>query len=147
MWWSTRCFRLIQGPVSGGARERRGSVAVRHSWTRIRSITWVRVMQAMMRISCPQRGQRSGSTSKRRRSSSAQRRRASWSEGATDSASSAGGCSGAPALRRKPRVRLVPLEDGDTLGLEYLLVPAWFAETFVIDHANARAYEAGYQAA
>jgi len=24
-----------------------------------------------------------------------------------------------------------------SLGLEYLLVPAWFAETFVIDHANA----------
>ena len=57
----------------------------------------------------------------------------------------------------------LPLENGDTLGLEYLLVPAWFAETFVIDHANAasalqdsvtsleaanaRAYEAGYQAA
>ena len=36
----------------------------------------------------------------------------------------------------------VPLEDGDTLGLEYLLVPAWFAETFVIDHANAASWRA-----
>lgn len=35
----------------------------------------------------------------------------------------------------------VPL-DGDTLGLEYLLVPAWFAETFVIDHANAESWRA-----
>ena len=33
-------------------------------------------------------------------------------------------------------------EDGDTLGLEYLLVPAWFAETFVIDHANATSWRA-----
>ena len=39
-------------------------------------------------------------------------------------------------------MRLVPLEDGDTLGLEYLLVPAWFAETFVIDHANAQSWRA-----
>jgi hypothetical protein len=36
----------------------------------------------------------------------------------------------------------VPLDDGDTLGLEYLLVPAWFAETFVIDHANAESWRA-----
>ena len=36
----------------------------------------------------------------------------------------------------------VPLDDGDTLGLEYLLVPAWFAETFVIDHANAQSWRA-----
>ncbi len=34
----------------------------------------------------------------------------------------------------------LPFEDGDTLGLEYLLVPAWFAETFVIDHANAESW-------
>src|SRR3990172_1434837 len=34
----------------------------------------------------------------------------------------------------------LPFEDGDTLGLEYLLVPAWFAETFVIDHANAASW-------
>jgi uncharacterized protein YlxW (UPF0749 family) len=34
----------------------------------------------------------------------------------------------------------LPMEDGDTLGLEYLLVPAWFAETFVIDHANAASW-------
>lgn len=31
---------------------------------------------------------------------------------------------------------------GDTLGIEYLMVPAWFAETFAIDHANARSWEA-----
>ncbi len=36
----------------------------------------------------------------------------------------------------------LPLENGDTLGLEYLLVPAWFAETFVIDHANAASWRA-----
>ena len=34
----------------------------------------------------------------------------------------------------------LPFEDGDTLGLEYLLVPAWFAETFIIDHANAASW-------
>ena len=34
----------------------------------------------------------------------------------------------------------LPFEDGDTLGLEYLMVPAWFAETFVIDHANAESW-------
>jgi hypothetical protein len=33
----------------------------------------------------------------------------------------------------------VPLE-GDTLGLEYLMVPAWFAETFIIDHRNAESW-------
>jgi len=37
-------------------------------------------------------------------------------------------------------VTTVALEDGDTLGLEYLLVPAWFAETFAIDHANAASW-------
>jgi hypothetical protein len=31
----------------------------------------------------------------------------------------------------------VPLDDGDTLGIEVLMVPAWFAETFAIDRANA----------
>ena len=36
----------------------------------------------------------------------------------------------------------LPFEDGDTLGLEYLLVPAWFAETFFIDHANAASWRA-----
>lgn len=34
----------------------------------------------------------------------------------------------------------VPFEPGDTLGLEYLMVPAWFAETFLIDNANARSW-------
>jgi ABC-type enterochelin transport system substrate-binding protein len=36
----------------------------------------------------------------------------------------------------------LPFADGDTLGLEYLLVPAWFAETFIIDHANAASWRA-----
>jgi hypothetical protein len=36
----------------------------------------------------------------------------------------------------------IPLDDADTLGIEYLLVPAWFAETFVIDHRNAEAWRA-----
>ena len=36
----------------------------------------------------------------------------------------------------------LPVDDGDTLGLDYLLVPAWFAETFVIDHANADSWRA-----
>ncbi len=36
----------------------------------------------------------------------------------------------------------LPLDDGDTLGLEYLLVPAWFAETFLVDRANARSWRA-----
>ena len=39
-------------------------------------------------------------------------------------------------------VTTVSIGDGDTLGLEYLLVPAWFAETFVIDHANAASWRA-----
>jgi len=34
----------------------------------------------------------------------------------------------------------VPLDAGDTLGLEVLMVPAWFAETFVIDHRNAESW-------
>ena len=33
-------------------------------------------------------------------------------------------------------------DDGDTLGLEYLMVPAWFAETFLIDRANAASWRA-----
>ena len=39
----------------------------------------------------------------------------------------------------------VPLEPGDTLGIEYLMVPAWFAETFVIDRANAASWHAQKQ--
>ena len=31
----------------------------------------------------------------------------------------------------------IPFEPGDTLGLEYFLIPAWFTETFIIDHENA----------
>jgi hypothetical protein len=37
-------------------------------------------------------------------------------------------------------VTTLPFEGGDSLGLEYLLVPAWFAETFIIDHANAQSW-------
>ncbi len=36
----------------------------------------------------------------------------------------------------------VPLDRRDTIGIEYLMVPAWFAETFVIDHANAASWRA-----
>ncbi len=31
---------------------------------------------------------------------------------------------------------------GDTLGIEYLAVPAWFTETFIIDHQNAESWRA-----
>lgn len=34
----------------------------------------------------------------------------------------------------------VPLDDGDTLGLEVLVVPAWFAQTFAIDRVNAESW-------
>jgi hypothetical protein len=34
----------------------------------------------------------------------------------------------------------LPAGGAVTLGIEYLLVPAWFAETFAIDRANARAW-------
>jgi hypothetical protein len=36
----------------------------------------------------------------------------------------------------------VPLDHRDSIGIEYLMVPAWFAETFVIDHANAASWRA-----
>jgi uncharacterized small protein (DUF1192 family) len=36
----------------------------------------------------------------------------------------------------------VPLDAGDTLGLEVLLVPAWFAETLAIDRVNAESWRA-----
>ena len=39
-------------------------------------------------------------------------------------------------------VTTVPVHQGDTIGIEYLMVPAWFAETFVIDHANAESWRA-----
>ncbi len=35
----------------------------------------------------------------------------------------------------------LPLDAGDALGLEYFLVPAWFTETFIIDHQNAAAWQ------
>lgn len=34
------------------------------------------------------------------------------------------------------------LDGRDTIGIEYLTVPAWFAETFVIEHANAESWRA-----
>jgi len=37
---------------------------------------------------------------------------------------------------------VIPLEPDDSIGLEYLMLPAWFAETFVIDHANAESWRA-----
>ena len=36
----------------------------------------------------------------------------------------------------------VPLHQHDPIGIEHLMVPAWFAETFVIDHANAESWRA-----
>ena len=48
-----------------------------------------------------------------------------------------------PELAASPwGLTTVPFEDGDTLGLEFLMVPAWFAETFVIDHENAVSWRA-----
>jgi len=40
------------------------------------------------------------------------------------------------------RLTNLPLMPGDTIGIEYLMVPAWFAETFVIDHQNAESWRA-----
>jgi Sec-independent protein translocase protein TatA/uncharacterized small protein (DUF1192 family) len=40
------------------------------------------------------------------------------------------------------RLATLPAGDGDTLGLEALVVPAWFAETFIIDHENAASWQA-----
>jgi hypothetical protein len=34
----------------------------------------------------------------------------------------------------------IPFEPGDTLGIEYFLIPAWFTETFIIDHENAESW-------
>ena len=39
-------------------------------------------------------------------------------------------------------VTTVPVHQGDTIGIEYLMMPAWFAETFVIDHQNAASWRA-----
>ncbi len=39
-------------------------------------------------------------------------------------------------------VTTLPLDAGDTLGIEYVLFPAWFTETFVIDHRNAESWRA-----
>ncbi len=36
----------------------------------------------------------------------------------------------------------IPLDDGDTLGIEYFVIPAWFTETFLIDHQNAESWRA-----
>ena len=37
-------------------------------------------------------------------------------------------------------VTTIPFEPGDTLGIEYFLIPAWFTETFIIDHENAESW-------
>ena len=34
----------------------------------------------------------------------------------------------------------IPLHDDDTVGIEYFLMPAWFTETFIIDHQNAESW-------
>jgi hypothetical protein len=34
----------------------------------------------------------------------------------------------------------IPFEPGDTLGLEFFVIPAWFTETFLIDHENAESW-------
>ena len=34
----------------------------------------------------------------------------------------------------------IPFEPGDTLGIEYFVIPAWFTETFIIDHENAASW-------
>jgi hypothetical protein len=36
----------------------------------------------------------------------------------------------------------IPLDDRDTLGIEYFVIPAWFTETFLIDHQNAQSWRA-----
>jgi len=38
------------------------------------------------------------------------------------------------------RLVQLPIAKGDTLGIQYLMIPAWFAETFVIDHQNAESW-------
>ena len=48
-----------------------------------------------------------------------------------------------PELAASPwGLTTVPFDGGDTLGLEFLMVPAWFAETFVIDRRNAESWRA-----
>jgi len=37
-------------------------------------------------------------------------------------------------------ITTIPFEPNDTLGLEYLVIPAWFTETFIIDHQNAESW-------
>ncbi len=34
----------------------------------------------------------------------------------------------------------IPFEPGDTLGIEYFMIPAWFTESFIIDHENAESW-------
>ncbi|MBI4500783.1 MAG: hypothetical protein HY700_06435 [Gemmatimonadetes bacterium] len=40
------------------------------------------------------------------------------------------------------RMLTIRTDPRDTLGIEYVAVPAWFAETFVIDHQNAASWRA-----
>ena len=37
-------------------------------------------------------------------------------------------------------VTTIPFEPGDSLGIEYFVIPAWFTETFIIDHQNAESW-------
>jgi hypothetical protein len=77
----------------GGARGRRLRDGERRRCERIRSITGGAVRNATSRMAVPQRGQRSGSTSKIRRSSAAQRWRTSAGAGGTAAAATCGACS------------------------------------------------------
>ena len=47
-----------------------------------------------------------------------------------------------PAVDSTVGLTTVAADVGDTLGLEYLMVPAFFAETFLIDRANATSWRA-----
>ena len=40
------------------------------------------------------------------------------------------------------RVSRIPLGKADTVGIDVLMVPAWFAETFVIEHGDAQSWRA-----
>jgi hypothetical protein len=37
-------------------------------------------------------------------------------------------------------ITTIPFELGDSVGIEYFLVPAWFTETFIINHQNAKSW-------
>ena len=39
------------------------------------------------------------------------------------------------------RMVTIPAAGGDSLGIEYFMIPAWFAETFVIDRGGRISYK------